>query len=69
MGDRNKTVRKSIEMDTDLDRWFKETYPGTSLWWFINTLCRAFKDQHNPPNRNKLLDHIENAVSEVHPER
>ena len=67
--DRNKTVRKSVELDTDLDTWYKETYPGVSIWWFMNTLMRAFMDLHNPKDRNIMQDKIEQAVTEVFPDK
>lgn len=61
-----KVVRKSYQLDKDLDDFFKEVYPKVSVWWFINTLLRAFKDLHEAENpRNKLQDHIEEAARNV----
>lgn len=62
-------VRKSYQLDKDLDSFYKETYPNVSIWWFINSLLRAFKDLHEPENpRNKLQDHVEEAARNVNVE-
>lgn len=59
-------VRKSYQLDKDLDEFYKEVYPSVSVWWFINTLLRSFKDLHEAENpRNKLLDHIDEAARKV----
>lgn len=59
-------VRKSYQLDKDLDDFYKKTYPGVSVWWFINMLLRAFKDLHEAENpRNKLQDHIDEAARNV----
>jgi hypothetical protein len=61
-----KTVRKSYQLDADLDRFYKETYPSVSIWWFINALLRSFKDLHEVENpRNKLQDHLDEAARNV----
>lgn len=63
-----KRIRKSYELDADIDRFFKRVYPNVSIWWFINTLLRAFMDLHENENpRNKLLDHVDEAARNVEP--
>jgi hypothetical protein len=59
-------VRKSYELDKDLDTWYKTNYPAVSIWWFINALLRSFMDLHEVEKpRNKLLDHIDEAARKV----
>jgi hypothetical protein len=61
----SKRVRKSIELDRDLDKWFDEKYDGVSLWWFINSLMRAFKDLHTEEEGNKLNPVLKEAAGKV----
>lgn len=59
-------VRKSYQLDADIDRFFKEVYPSVSIWWFINTLLRAFMELHDKENpENKLLQPIRTAAKMV----
>lgn len=59
-------VRKSYELDKDIDTWYKTNYPKISIWWFINSLLRAFMDLHEKENpRNKLQDHFDEAARQV----
>lgn len=61
----DKRVRKSIELDRDLDSWWNTNYDGVSLWWVLNSLLRALKDLHTEDEGNKLEAVVKEAASKV----
>lgn len=41
-----RSLHRSIEIDSELDKWYKTHYPEHSYSWLVNLLLEKFKDAH-----------------------
>jgi len=57
-------ARKNINIESDISEWLHENYTGTSIWWLVNSLLRAFMELHKgqPP---QFHDRIKQAALSV----
>lgn len=56
-------VRKSIEVDKDLDTFIKKHYGDRSMWFIVNALLRAFVNLHDKEvPENKLNSAFKEAA-------
>lgn len=40
-------TRRTLELEENHIKWFKEHYPGTSIYWWIDHLMESFIKSHD----------------------